>query len=105
MPETCAEDKHAAMRVPLDVFFLLDGSGSMSLRVGNSNGPDGGALPSSVGVETGWFTHTDAGLPPLDEYFQPQPAAAPSRALLIAGLIAGGVLAVGVGIAIAMIAL
>ncbi len=59
-----------------------------------------------VGVETGWFTHTDAALPPLDEYFPPPPAAAtPSKALWIAGAIVGGVVAVGVGIAIAMIAL
>ena len=33
-PETCAEENHAATRVPLDVFFLIDGSGSMSGRAG-----------------------------------------------------------------------
>lgn len=34
MPETCAEENHTATRVPLDVFLLLDGSGSMSGRAG-----------------------------------------------------------------------
>jgi Mg-chelatase subunit ChlD len=34
MAETCAEESHAPTRVPLDVFILLDGSGSMSLQIG-----------------------------------------------------------------------
>jgi hypothetical protein len=34
-PEPCAEEKHAAVRVPLDVFFLLDASNSMNDPAGN----------------------------------------------------------------------
>jgi hypothetical protein len=37
VPETCAEMSHAPTRVPLDVFVLLDGSGSMSLQIGTKS--------------------------------------------------------------------
>jgi hypothetical protein len=49
-PATCAEATQEAMRVPLDVFFLLDGSASMAIGVNSTSLPFGPGIPVTPGA-------------------------------------------------------